>query len=34
MHYIYELEENIFKTLIQRNILSTGPNKKSKKKNK
>ena len=30
MYYNYKLDENIFKTLIQRNILSTDPNKKIK----
>ena len=30
MHYNYELDENILKTLIQRNILPTDPNKKNK----
>ena len=30
MHYNYELNENILKTLIQRNILPTDPNKKIK----
>ena len=29
MHYNYELDENILKTLIQRNILPTEPNKKN-----
>ena len=28
MHYNYKLDENILKTLIQRNIHSTDPNKK------
>ena len=32
MHYNYKLDENILKTLIQRNILPTDPNKKNKKK--
>ena len=27
MHYNYKLDENILKTLIQRNILTTDPNK-------
>ena len=31
MHYNYKLDENIFKMLIQTNILSTDPNKKKKK---
>ena len=30
MHYSYKLDENILKTLIQRNILPTDPNKKIK----
>ena len=30
MHYNYKLDENILKTLIQRNILPTDPNKKKK----
>ena len=30
MHYNYKLDEKILKTLIQRNILSTDPNKKIK----
>ena len=28
MHYNYKLHENILKTFIKRNILSTDPNKK------
>ena len=30
MHYNYKLDENILKTLIQRNVLSIDPNKKIK----
>ena len=30
MHYNYKLDENILKTLIQRNILPTDPNEKLK----
>ena len=30
MHYNYELDKNILKTLIKRNILPTEPNKKKK----
>ena len=30
MHYNYKLDENISKTLIQRNILATDPIKKIK----
>ena len=30
MHYNYKLDQNILKTLIQRNILPTDPNKKIK----
>ena len=30
MHYNYKLDENIFKTLIQKNILPTDPYKKNK----
>ena len=30
MHYNYKLDENILKTLIQRNILPTEPNEKNK----
>ena len=31
MHYSYKLDENIFKTLIKRNLLHTDPNKKKQK---
>ena len=30
MHYNYEFDENILKTLIRRNILPTNPNKNFK----
>ena len=30
MHYNYKLDENILKTLIQKNILPTDPNEKKK----
>ena len=30
IHYNYKLDENILKTLIQKNILPTDPNKKNK----
>ena len=32
MHSNYKLDENIFKTLIQRNLFPTNPNKNKKKK--
>ena len=30
MHYNHKLDENVLKTLIKRNMLSTDPNKKIK----